>query len=133
MAKLTTKQLLALPLLASGATGMATAKAVSVKESTVSFWLNHNPDFVSELERLREQATREAINQLQGTLSVAVGELQHLMTKSKGEAVRLKAALFVIEHYALSKTSPEQGFGSEFGNKVDLGLVLRGLGISHAH
>jgi hypothetical protein len=93
----TPKQAKALPLLASGMTGVATAQAVGCKASTVSDWLHNNAAFVSELEQLRGQATRQAMDQLQGSLTMAVSELQKLLTTSTTDAIRLKAAMFVIE------------------------------------
>lgn len=101
--KWTPKQAKALPLLASGMTGVATALAVGCKASTVSDWLNNNPAFVTELERLRENATRHAMDQLNATFGMAVTEVQKVMTTSKVDAIRLKAAMFVIEGMASKK------------------------------
>ncbi|MBK8889513.1 MAG: helix-turn-helix domain-containing protein [Dechloromonas sp.] len=101
--KPTSKQTRALPLLASGLSGAETAKIVGVKPSTVSQWLNHCPDFMESLEELRGAGMRQAMGQLQGTLTEAVDELRRILTTSKTDAVRLKAAQFIIEAYGITK------------------------------
>lgn len=105
--RITGKMRKALPLLASGMTGAATALAVGVQASTVSEWLNHHESFQEELECLREAVTQQAMGQLQSTLPTAVEELQRIMTTSKTDAVRLKAAQFVIEACGLTKERSE--------------------------
>lgn len=128
---MTTKQRLALPLLVSGMTGSAVAKAIGVKASTVSGWLHHCPAFMAELDRCRDHAIREAMDQLGGTLTMAVRELTRIMTKSKNDALRLKAATFVIESVGL-KTSAA---GNDPADKAEVGAVLQvfhALGINHA-
>jgi hypothetical protein len=131
--RITPKQVKALPLLAGGMSGVQTAKIVGVKASTVSEWLNHCPLFIAELERLREWSTRQALGQLQGTLTTAVSELQRIMTKSKTDALRLRAATFVIESVGL----PNVGIDSEIelhdSNELAKVLeALNGLGCSSA-
>lgn len=129
MAKLTTKQLLALPILASGATGVECSKLVGVKASTVSEWVNHCPTFVAELDRLREQVTKESLGQLQASVAMAVGEVRRIITKGESEAVRLKAAEFVISNCAPTKTKATTADGNTLGGRVNLALILEGLGV----
>ena len=129
----TPKQAKALPLLASGMTGVVTALAVGCKASTVSEWLNNNEAFTNELERLREQATRQAMDRLQGTFSMAVTEVQRILTSSPADAVRLKAAMFIIEGMAPIKAVSQRT--SDHDSLVELGQlhqVFAQLGISHA-
>lgn len=129
----TPKQAKALPLLASGMTGVATALAVGCKASTVSEWLHNNEAFVTELERLREQASRQAMDQLQGTFTIAVAEVQRILTTSPADAVRLKAAMFIIEGAAFTKTGLQRG--GDPATVVELGQlhqVFAQLGMSHA-
>ena len=114
-------------------TGVATALAVGCKASTVSEWLNNNEAFTNELERLREQATRQAMDQLQGSLTMAVSELQRILTTSQTDAIRLKAAMFVIEGVAPTKVVSQRTF--DLDTMVELGQlhqVFAQLGISHA-
>ena len=129
---ITPKQLQALPLLATGMSGAAVAKAVGVKPCTVSVWLHHSPDFMAELDRCRQQVLREAMDQLGGALTTAVRELHHVMTKSKNDALRLKAATFVIENFGLSRITPNGAHDPS--SKAEVGAVLQvfhALGINH--
>ncbi|MES2952200.1 MAG: hypothetical protein V4858_27050 [Pseudomonadota bacterium] len=113
----TPKQGKALPLLASGMTGAATALAVGCKASTVSDWLNNNPAFVAELERLRGEVTRQALAQLSATFSMAVAEVQKVLTTSKMDSVKLKAAMFIIEGAAPKKAILNKRSGQDNGHR----------------
>ncbi len=129
----TPKQAKALPLLASGMTGVATAQAVGCKASTVSDWLHNNQAFVNELERLREQATRQAMDQLHGTFSMAVNEVQKILTSSPTDAIRLKAAMFIIEGVSPTKAMLPKNIDPD--SIVELGQlhqVFKQLGIGYA-
>lgn len=76
---------------------------------------------------------RHAIGQLQNSLSTAVGELQNIMAESKNDAVRLKAALFVIENFGTQKSAPDMGLDSDVKAEMSVVLqVLNQLGINHA-
>lgn len=44
----------------------------------------------------------QAMMRLQGTISLAIDELRTIMSTSKTDAVRLKAALFIIENCGIS-------------------------------
>jgi hypothetical protein len=127
--RLTGKMRKALPLLASGLSGVATAEAVGVKPSTVSEWLNHCPDFIDALEGLRDVGMRQAVGQLQGTLSTAVDELQRIMTTSKTDALRLKAAQFVIEACGITKERNKELIDPiSHAELAVVGNILKGLG-----
>lgn len=129
----TSKQAKALPLLASGMTGVATAQAVGCKASTVSEWLHNKEAFVNELERLREQATQQAMEQLQGMFSMAVTEVQKILTTSPTDAIRLKAAMFIIEGVAPAKAVLHRATDPD--TLVELGQlqqVFAQLGLGHA-
>lgn len=129
----TPKQAKALPLLASGMTGVATAQAVGCKASTVSNWLHNNQAFVTELERLREQAAQQAMNQLQGTFSMAVTEVQKILTTSPTDAIRLKAAMFIIEGVAPTKAmTSKKADPDSCIELVQLHQVFKQLGLSYA-
>ena len=131
--RITPKQVKALPLLAGGMSGVQTAKIVGVKSSTVSEWLNHCPAFVAELERLREWSTRQALGQLQGTLATAVAELQRIMTKSKVDSLRLRAATFVIESVGLPNFCSDSEIDLHGNNELSMVLdALNGMGFRSA-
>jgi hypothetical protein len=127
--KVTAKQTRALPLLASGMSGAETAKIVGVKASTVSEWLNHCPDFIDALEGLRDAGMRQAMGQLQGTLSMAVDELRRILTTSKTDAVRLKAAQFIVEAYGITKERSQAHLDPVSRAELAVvGDILKGLG-----
>lgn len=131
--RITAKQIRALPLLAAGTSGAETAKIVGVKPSTVSEWLNHCPHFIEALDELRDAGMRQAVGQLQGTLSVAVEELRRILTTSKTDAVRLKAAQFIIEAYGITKEPNEAHLDP--ASRAELAVVsniLKGLGGNRA-
>jgi transposase-like protein len=126
--RFTAKQARALSLIASGMTGAATAKSVGVKESTVSYWRNHTPDFAEELQKLQDQSTVEAMTQLRALVTLATAEVQRIIAEGQNDAIKLKAAEYVINNFGLSK-QPYVGptDSNEFSGKVDLGLILQGL------
>jgi hypothetical protein len=131
--RLTGKMRKALPLLASGLSGVATAEAVGVKPSTVSEWLNHCPDFIGALEGLRDAGMRQAVGQLQSTLPTAVEELRRIITTSKTDALRLKAAQFVIEAYGITKERNEAQLDPVSRAELAVvGDILKGLGGNRA-
>lgn len=120
-------------MLASGMTGVATAQAVGCKASTVSDWLHNHPAFVNELERLRELATRQAMDQLHGTFSMAVNEVQKILTSSSTDAIRLKAAMFIIEGVSPMKAMlPKSTDKDSIAELGQLQQVFKLLGLSHA-
>jgi transposase len=131
--KITAKQTRALPLLASGMSGADAAKIVGVKPSTISEWLNHCPDFIDALEGLRDAGMRQAMGRLQGTISTAVDELQRILTSSKTDAVRLKAAQFVVETYGITKERNQVLLDPiSRAELAVVGDILKGLGGNRA-
>ena len=131
--KLTTKQTLALPLLASGMSGVETAKATGIHSTTISEWLNNDAYFISEVERFREKATSNALAQLQATLTDAVNEMRRLVTSAESESVRLRAAEFVITNIGLAKMdmNNEKSINAKSNERIDLNMVLAGLRIKN--
>lgn len=129
----TAKQAKALPLLASGMSGVATAQVVGCNASTISDWLNNNQVFVNELERLQEQLCRKAMDQIQGTLGMAVQEIQRILTTSSGDATRLKAAMFIIKVVASTQKSLQTATDPESLVELEqLQNVFAQLGRNHA-
>lgn len=76
---------------------------------------------------------RQAMGRLQGTLSLAIDELRRIMTTSKTDAVRLKAALFVIEAYGVTseckQNDPDPVSQTEF---LLVSNILKNMGGKHA-
>ena len=133
---LTPKQTEALPLLAAGKTGVQVAEAVDVNPATVSQWLNHDPNFVEALDRLRWESLRTAQAELESTATEAVTELRKLVTDAKSEQVRLRAAEFVLTAIGLNqgkdffrelKAPKPAKIGN--GGPLDIDKVLEGLGV----
>jgi hypothetical protein len=133
--KITGKMRKALPLLVSGMAGKDVAASVGVQESTVSHWINHHPQFAIELDRLRQQASNQAIAQLSSSVALAAETIRQILITGKTEAAKLRAAEFIINNFGLSlRSNTKQADTStpEIGGKVNMDLVLQGLGISHA-
>jgi len=99
----------------------------------MSEWLNHCPHFIEALDELRDAGMRQAVGQLQGTLSVAVEELRRILTTSKTDAVRLKAAQFIIETYGVTKEPNEAHLDpASRAELAVVGNILKGLGSNRA-
>lgn len=132
----TAKQLKALPLLACGTTGAEAACKVGVLPSTISEWLNHNPKFAAEVARLRREATDEAMEEFRATLSLALRTMRKLLTHGKTDSVRYRAAEFIISRAGDFGESEPSSLDLPRGDqpqRMNLQLVLAGLGVRHGH
>lgn len=133
--KITGKMRKALPLLVSGMAGKDVAASIGVQESTVSHWINHCPQFATELDRLREQASSQAVSQLSSSVALAADTIRQILITGKTEAAKLKAAEYIINNFGLplrGSTKQTNAVSQEVGGKVNMDMVLQGLGISHA-
>lgn len=133
---LTPKQLRALPLLVAGQTGVQVADALKMNPATISQWLNHDPDFVEAVDKLRWESLRIAQAELESIATEAVTELRKLVKDAKSEQVRLRAAEFVLTAIGLNqgkdllrdlKAPKPARIGS--GEQLDMDKVLEGLGV----
>ncbi len=115
-------------MLASGVSGVETAKAIGVKASTVSEWQNHCPQFIHELDALRDAGTRQAVKQLRGTLSLAVEEVQRIITTSPSDALRLRASVFVIETCGMTVLQDSPASSESKADNSMFDKVLKDLG-----
>lgn len=129
--QLTQKQATALPLLARGMSGAECAKTVGVKASTVSEWMNHSSQFSGALAGLRDQINGASMERLQTCVGLAVDEVQRIITSGKSEAVRLRAAEFVITNFAVPKATASVPDGDVFGKRMNMAMILEGLGVGH--
>ncbi|OOG58898.1 hypothetical protein B0E49_03110 [Polaromonas sp. C04] len=111
--------------------GVECAKTIGVKASTVSEWMNHNPQFSGALASLRDQINSASIERLQACVGVAVDEVQRIITSGKSEAVRLRAAEFVITNFAVPNTTASAPDGDVFGKRMNMAMILEGLGVGH--
>ena len=87
-------------LLARGATQTEVAKEVKVTTETIRLW-RKNPDFHRYFDILLKESEREAITKLRALNSKAVETISEVMEEDSKPAVRLKAALSVINLNAL--------------------------------
>lgn len=94
---MTPKQRRALPLIACGKTAKEISEELNIDPSTISRWKNQDKAFMEELRPLQQLAGINSVNQLQAVSPQAVDEVQRIMTTSDNEALRLKAATFIIE------------------------------------
>ena len=62
---------------------------------------------------------------------VAVDEVQRIITIGKSEAVRLRAAEFVITNFAVPNTTASAPDGDVFGKRMNMAMILEGLGVGH--
>ncbi len=109
---------------------------MDVNAATVSQWLNHDPNFVEALDRLRWESLRTAQAELELTATEAVIELRKLVTNAKSEQMRLRAAEFVLTAIGLNQgkdffrelKAPKP---AKTGNEgpLDIDKVLEGLGV----
>lgn len=86
----------AVAALLSHPTHEAAAKAAGVSESTLARWLRE-PTFAAAVREARRRALEQAL----GTLSAATAEAVETLRAclgAEGEAVRLRAAVAVLEH-----------------------------------
>jgi hypothetical protein len=91
------KQMRAAILLAQGCYSVEVAKAVGISAKTMSLWLNHSPEFRALVKAECISARNEARTVLAGIAYDAIRELRLLLTNSENEAIRLKAAQYVID------------------------------------
>lgn len=100
--QLTTKQRQALPMLATGKSGNEVAVVLGLHVATVSKWLNHNDRFQRALADLRRTALRATEEQLELTAQQAVSTIRELLLGAESEAVRFKAACYVLDVIGIS-------------------------------
>lgn len=82
--------------LAQGLSVRDAAKQAGVSEPTV-FRRLKEPDFISELTRLRGQLWDDALRKLTASACKAVERLAQLMNDADSENVKLKAAQLILE------------------------------------
>ena len=130
---LTPAQRKALPLLAAGLNQVGVSRVVGVRESTVSFWVNQDDLFASQLELARSQMQSQALDQLSSALTLAVDEVKNLLANAKNESVKLKAAEFVIGNVleARKMTAIATVNGAGRANQTSLGQFLVELGVQN--
>jgi len=72
------------------------ARAAGVSESTLARWLRE-PVFAAAVREARRRALEQALGALSAATAEAV-ETLHAMLGAEGEAVRVRAAVAILEH-----------------------------------
>jgi len=78
MAKLTTRQIKAIPIILEAPSLRAAAKKIGVSAKTLSRW-NNEPVFTAELDRARDAMTKDALSLLQLSMEKAVKRLAKII------------------------------------------------------
>jgi hypothetical protein len=96
----------AIPLLLAGKTDAETAAAVGVSRQTVNGWANHDIGFIAAVNYERREVWRAQRARLQEAMTKAT-ETVLAALNSENEAVRLKTALYLLEHCGLAELTPD--------------------------
>ena len=105
-------------LLVTGATDAEVAAAVGVDRGTVWRWRHEHPDFISELEKARQQFMSGSVDKLRAALPKAVGNIVNAV-----EAGDLKASLALMKCVGLQNGDYFKP-GETDANKIALGILL---------
>lgn len=89
---LSANQTKAIFLLASGETVTATAEAIGLSRQTVSQWVNNDPEFQAELNRMRKEMLNSATDRLRALTAQALEAVENGL-KSNELTAKEKAAL----------------------------------------
>jgi hypothetical protein len=96
---------LALAALSGGSSVTDAARAAGVDRSTVYRWIDRSPEFVAELNRYRQEQRDALRHELRGLAADAIKAMRDLLGSDTPPAIRLRAALAVLE--AVGADSPE--------------------------
>src|SRR3954467_9423926 len=96
---------LAVAALSGGSSVTDAARAAGVDRSTVYRWLDQSPEFVAELNRYRREQRDALRHELRGLAADAVKAMRALLAPDAPPAVRLRAALAVLQ--AVGADTPE--------------------------
>ena len=133
---LSAKKEKALELLLAGKTVTQAAKEIRVSRQTLSEWKNHDPIFVSELNRRRGELWDAARERLRGLLSQAVDVLKEDLTSAEDRRLRQQAAVHILKalgiygkenFHPLGPTTPE-AVEKEWEELDSWARLLGGLG-----
>lgn len=102
------KQRRAIEQLAAGATITAAAKVAGVDRATLSKWVNHDPEFAQDLDRVNTAVSVAVMRNFALLYAVAFEGLEDLL-KSDDEAVRMRAVAFVLERGPAARLTGDVG------------------------
>ncbi|MCH7645339.1 MAG: hypothetical protein IH974_10950 [Myxococcales bacterium] len=118
---LTSKQIKAAGLLASGKTAVEVAKSIGVTPETISHWKNYNPNFQALLNRFNEEAVDATIRAMRDLGSKAIARLGDLV-ENGSEKTGLEAVRLVFEN--IEKNTPR---GSTDPGQIELSIISKHL------
>jgi|GEM_PF-2609046 len=121
-ARLTPKQIRALPLLASGLSAKEVSKRINISQAQISAW-RQDTVFMAALDDYRRNAMREAEAALSGLAMDAVQALRESLTSASSDQTRLRAAIYIIDRFDFSSSVE-----SEIPRSVNMNLLLTALG-----
>jgi len=125
LAKLTPKQIKALPLMVGGMSSSEIAQIQSVSEVQLSKW-KKDKNFMAVLDGERKEALSEAKKVLSGLTVKAVDVLKQSL-QSNNENIRLKAAIYLLDTSQSSVTSLTTEY-EEYG-EIDINDLYKSLGL----
>lgn len=92
----------AMKLKLEGHTPTEIAKILNQKERTVKSWFYEKAFFKEEFEKMKQEATEDAMDTIVGAGEAAAKRLVELLTQSRGGQVNLNAALEVLKIIGIS-------------------------------
>ena len=127
---LTPKQVKALPLLATGESAVNVSRKLKISKQRLSEW-KKDENFSNALKCTRREALNDAIFAIEGLANKSVETLMNLMVNSSNEQVRLRAAIFTIEHLEL-KTLNKILMGDDQNktSSVNMEMLFDAIGVS---
>ena len=87
----------AIALILTGATDQAIADAVGVSRGTVNTWLNHNADFIAELNQRRAVIWEGHTERLRGLATGAIDTLEEALQDTENPKEQRAAAVHLLK------------------------------------
>ena len=127
---LTPKQVKALPFLAAGESAAEVSRKLKISKQSLSEW-KKDKNFSNALKCTRNEVLNEAVLAIEGLASKSVQTLMSLMVNSSNEQIKLRSAIFIIEHLELkSLHKNDVGNDQEGISPVDMDMLFDAIGIS---
>jgi len=127
---LTPKQVKALPFLAAGESAVEVSRKLKISKQSLSEW-KKDKNFSNALKCTRNEALNESVIAIEGLARKSVQTLMSLMVESSNEQIRLRVAIFIIEHLELKSLQKNIVENDQEGiNPVDMDMLFDAIGIS---
>jgi len=130
LSDLTPKQVKALPLLAAGETAIEVSNRLKISKQSLSEW-RHDTNFIQALQYMRKESLDAAVVSIEGLAGDAVLTLRTLMVTASSEQLKLRAAIFIIEHLNLKELHKGEESGNNYhDHSVDMNKLFDAIGIA---